>query len=600
MSSPNHKNNILKLMQAAYAYHQKGDMVNAEKYYQQVLGMDPKHPDANQYLALIAHEFGHHDAAIKLLGTSISADPKNPQRHYILGGILDKKELNEKAIKSYQKAIKLKPDFIEALNNLGLVFKKSNQYQDAIQCFKKALYAQKNSPTIWANLANVYKESGQMDLAVEALEKAIDIDPSLTAVYSNLLLALNYNTNTSPDSLFQKHQQWETAYFIRHSKKTYDFTDRQEPKEKLKIGYISPDLHNHSVAYFVEPLLKEHDKNNFEVFAYYNNTKYDAYSKRLESYVDHWQSVIDLSDEQLADKIFEDKIDILVDLAGHSAKNRLGVFARKPAPVQVTWLGYPNTTGLSTIDYRVTDAIADPSGEADKLNSETLIRLKDGFLCYQGNESFPLPDQIPYDKNGFITFGSFNNYVKVTPEVISIWSEILKAVPGSKLIIKSNQLSDKTTNQHCKSLFKKYGIESNRLTLLGFLPNPNDHMGYYRHVDIGLDPFPYNGTTTTFEALWMGVPSITLSGNCHASRVGESILSRIDLQSYIAYDVESYVALAQAKANALDELRALRATLRAKMQSSVLCDEKHFRQALENAFQSMWERYLQTPNNGPQ
>ena len=307
--------------------------------------------------------------------------------------------------------------------------------------------------------------------------------------------------------------------------------------------------------------------------------------------MDHWQNVAQLSDEQLADKVFEDNIDILVDLAGHSANNRLGVFAFKPAPVQVSWLGYPNTSGLSSIDYRITDAIADPVGASDKLNSEVLLRLKDGFLCYQGDESFPLPEQIPYDKNGFITFGSFNNYVKVTPEVINVWSEILKTVPDSKLIIKSNQLSDKITSQSCKALFKKNGIESNRLTLLGFLPNPNDHMTYYSKVDIGLDPFPYNGTTTTFEALWMGVPSITFSGNSHAARVGASILFRIDLQSYIAHNLEDYVALAKTKAHELDELRTLRATIRSAMKHSVLCDEKHFTQEMESTFKTIWKKF---------
>ena len=526
-----------------------------------------------------------------MLGNAIAIDPKNSQRHYILGGILDKTGASEKAIKSYQKAIKLKPDFIEALNNLGLVFKKNNQYQEAIQCFKKALYTHNESPTIWANLGNVYKESGQMALATDALEKAIAIDPSLTAVYSNLLLALNYNANIPPESIFQKHKQWEESYLKAHTKGDYAFTDRHAQQAKLNIGYISPDLHNHSVAYFVEPLLKEHDKKKYEIFAYYNNTKSDPTNKRLRSYVDHWQNVASLSDEQLADKVFEDKIDILVDLAGHSANNRLGVFARKPAPVQVSWLGYPNTSGLSAIDYRITDNIADPIGDSDKFNSETLIRLKDGFLCYRGRDDFLIPEKIPYDKNGYITFGSFNNYVKVTPEVIRAWSDILKAVPDSKLIIKSNQLSDKITKQSCQALFKKNGIALNRLTLLGFLPNPTDHMSYYSKVDIGLDPFPYNGTTTTFEALWMGVPSITFSGNNHASRVGASILSRIDLHSYITHDLEGYIALAKTKANELDELRVLRATLRSKMKSSVLCDEKRFTQELESTFQSIWTKF---------
>jgi predicted O-linked N-acetylglucosamine transferase (SPINDLY family) len=362
---------------------------------------------------------------------------------------------------------------------------------------------------------------------------------------------------------------------------------------KLKIGYVSPDFHTHSVAYFIEPLLKAHNKEEFELFGYYNNSKTDGTSVRLREYFDGWQEVDALSDIALADKIYEDQIDILVDLAGHSANNRLGVLARKPAPIQATWLGYPNTSGLSAVDYRITDVIADPIGESDALNTEKLIRLDDGFLCYQGDSALPVADHIPYDKNGYFTFGSFNNFAKVTSEVIEAWAKILHSVPNAKLIMKSYQLADQSARRNCLSLFEAQGIVSERLIMTGMLANSADHMAYYGEVDLALDPFPYNGTTTTFEALWMGVPTLTYSGNVHACRVGASIVSRIGLEDYVAYSPEDYIALAVKKSSSLNELRQLRRSLRSRMLSSKLCDSAAFAHQIETAYQNMWRVYCQ-------
>jgi predicted O-linked N-acetylglucosamine transferase (SPINDLY family) len=360
---------------------------------------------------------------------------------------------------------------------------------------------------------------------------------------------------------------------------------------KLKIGYVSPDFHTHSVAYFVEPLLKAHDKESFELFAYYNNTKTDHTNTRLKSYFDHWEDVAGIPDSTLADKIYEDQIDILVDLAGHSANNRLGVLAQKPAPIQATWLGYPNTSGLSTVDYRITDAIADPIGESDALNTESLIRLDDGFLCYQGDDSIPVISSIPFDQKGYFTFGSFNNNVKITSEVIKVWADILLSVPNAKLIMKSNQLSDQHTKIRCQEMFSAQGIAPDRLILSGMLPSATDHMAYYGEVDLALDPFPYNGTTTTFEALWMGVPTLTYSGNVHASRVGASILSRVDLDSFITFSIADYVDAAVKHAANPAELRELRPSLRTRMQTSSLCDNNGFAKQIEKAYQYMWDNY---------
>ena len=312
--------------------------------------------------------------------------------------------------------------------------------------------------------------------------------------------------------------------------------------------------------------------------------------KRLMSFSNNWHSIFGVSDTDVVNLIKNDKIDILVDLSGHTGKNRLLVFAQKPAPIQVTWLGYVNTTGLSAIDYRLTDIIADPIGEADDLHSETLLRLPNGFQCYKGDQTVIANVNLPQKSNGYITFGSFNNLSKVTPEVIQVWSKILHAIPNSQLILKGSQLKHDTT-QFIK-LFNKEGISEDQIKLYGMLPNKDDHLKLYNAIDIGLDPFPFNGATTTCEALWMGVPVITLLGDRHVARVGASILTNIGLTDFIAQDIDDYVELAIKMAANTDYLQETRQGLRERMESSPLCNGKSFACDIENAYQDMWNKYV--------
>ena len=592
MSTSSNQSIIDQIMQKAYGLHQQGELSRAEKLYYEVLQLDPKQADANRLLGVIACSFGYFKEASEFLNTAISAKPKFAQNYFIIGEIYKQLFEMDKAISSYKKCIALKPDFIEAYNNLGLIYKSKKMFSDAISCYQNALRQQPNSSFTWSNLGNVLKETGRMEEALQALEKSFSIDPDFSAAYSNYLMALNYVSDKDAEYVYQKHTSWERYCPSSLEGKRFNFQGR-DIKSKLRIAYISPDFHTHSVAYFIEPLLKAHDKKNIEIFGYYNNSVFDETNERIQTYFDQWTNISDMQDKQVADKIFEDEIDILVELAGHSANNSLPILYQKPAPIQVTWLGYPNTTGLSAVDFRITDSLADPEGAADLVHSETLIRLKNGFLCYEGDSKVPVHNEIPYDTNGFFTFGSFNNYVKVTPEVIEAWAQILIAVPKSKLILKSSQFADKDTKGRCIKLFKKQGVSKERLDLVAMLPNPNDHMSFYGQIDLALDPFPYNGTTTTFEALWMGVPTLTLSGKVHASRVGESILSRVGLQSFVSYSKDEYIQLAKLKSESLDDLRNLRVSLRATMMSSPLCDQQDFAKKMENAYRLMWDGYLQ-------
>ena len=357
------------------------------------------------------------------------------------------------------------------------------------------------------------------------------------------------------------------------------------PGRRLRVGYVSPDLHTHSVAYFFEGVLAAHDPAAVETVCYHCGTISDATTARMRAAAHLWRDVPTLDDAELAARIREDRIDILVDLAGHTRDNRLGVFQRKPAPIQVTWIGYPNTTGLETIDYRITDAVADPPGEADALHTERLVRLQRGFLCYRPPEDTPDVPPRPCarpDARG-IAFGSFNNLSKLGPGVVDAWSTILARTPGSRLVLKASGLGSDAARQRVLERFASRGIDPARIQTMPATPTRNAHLDLYRHVDIGLDTFPYNGTTTTCEALWMGVPVVAFAGDRHAARVGASLLHRIGLDELVARDVDGYVALACALAQDPARIAALGQGLRQRMRQSPLCDAAPFARDLEAA-----------------
>ena len=312
------------------------------------------------------------------------------------------------------------------------------------------------------------------------------------------------------------------------------FPNKREIERRLKIGYVSPDFCQHSVAYFIEPLLRAHERQAVEVFCYADVTRPDSVTARLRGYADHWLITVGRSDDELAERILTDSIDILVDLAGYTSKNRLGVFARKAAPVQVSWLGYPNTTGLAAMDYRLVDAVTDPVGEADAWASETLVRVDGGFLCYGSGKDVPKPTVPPCLTSRTVTFGSFNNPAKLSDATLDTWARLLERLPKTRLLLKGKPLGDAATRSFFLSRLAERGVAPERVELVAWLSNEAMHLALYDRVDIALDPFPYNGTATTCEALWMGVPVVTLLGDRHAGRVGASLLTQVGFTDWIA------------------------------------------------------------------
>jgi predicted O-linked N-acetylglucosamine transferase (SPINDLY family) len=369
-------------------------------------------------------------------------------------------------------------------------------------------------------------------------------------------------------------------------------SNSRDPARRLRIGYVSPDFRAHAVANFFEPLLSCHDRSQFFIACYSNCPAPDAVTRRIESAADLFRDITALDDAAAADLIRSDGIDVLVDLAGHTARNRLLCFARKPAPVQVTYLGYPDTTGLSAIDARFTDALADPP-HTDIYHSESLIRLPAPFLCYQPPVDAPSPAPPPMLANGYITFGSFNNFTKLNRQTIKLWAQLLKSVLTARLLLKADALADPLVAESARAAFAPHGIPAQRLTLSGFVPTTAGNLDFYRNIDIALDPSPYNGTTTTCEALLMGVPVVTLAGQTHVSRVGVSLLTGVELTSLISTDADDYIRRAAVLAVDVNQLTTLRETLRARLLRSPLADAGRLAANIESAYRTLFSQWCQ-------
>jgi predicted O-linked N-acetylglucosamine transferase (SPINDLY family) len=374
------------------------------------------------------------------------------------------------------------------------------------------------------------------------------------------------------------------------------FVRDRDPERKLRIGYVSADFREHPANYFFEPLLKLHDRQTFEVFAYYNLAQGDNITARLKQEFDHWRDVHVLSDGAVANLIEADEIDILVDLAGHTGHSRLLVFARKPAPVQVTWLGYPATTGMVAMDYRITDSYAEPPGMTEHLNAETLWRLPEIFCCYAAHENSPdVIDHPPFEDNGHITFGCFNNFAKVTNPVLETWARILAQATESRLLLEILGLESPKFRAEVETRLQRCGLPLDRVILEP--RKRSNQFVLYNRIDIALDPFPCAGGTTSFDTMWMGVPFITLAGEHFVSRMGVTILANAGMPELIAKNTDEYVSLAVNLALDKDRLRFLRHDLRQKVAASPLMNQPAFARNMEAAYREMWRKWCATQSD---
>ena len=548
---------ILVQYALAQVYRQGHQLEQAVECYQAVLKLQPNHRDTLYFYAQCLDEFGNHNVAFEQVSLLLNLYPKDLEALILRGTLHQNDGRLTEAKKDFETVLSMDKTNIAAQHNLASIYLNQRLYQQAMQTYQAILSSKgKHASTLSASL-----------------------------------MLYNYTNNFSLEQSYEAHKRFEkqlepttvqpTSRKILHGKVGQG--------RRIKIGFVSADFFYHSVAYFFLPLIQHLDKARFEVFCYYNNIREDQYTQDIRSHADHWYQCSGDTAVGLYKQIDSDQIDVLIDLSGHSRGHCLEVFAKRAAPLQISWLGYPNTSGLKEMDVRFVDAYTDPLPESQCFYTETLNHLP-SFLCYQAPDNAPDVGESAFEKNGYITFGSFNNLVKVTDEVLAVWARILQQVTDSRLILKSSQLEDQETRDGVLRVFEQAGIQSERIQLLARIENPEDHLTLYNEIDIGLDPFPYNGTTTSFEALWMGVPVITSIGDRHAARVGYSIMSHLELNDciadrYVNHDV--YVETARALASNKDRLKTLKEGLRERLANSILCDAQKFTQNFESAVENL-------------
>jgi predicted O-linked N-acetylglucosamine transferase (SPINDLY family) len=569
-------------------FKEQGRHEEAIEHYKKAIGLKADYAEAHDNLGRAFQDLARLDDALECYRKAISLKSDFVDAYNNLGLVLNDKGRLDEAEASFRKALHLRPNCLDAYNNLGFALKAQGRLNEAIECYRKAIQLKPEFAPAHNNLGRVFKSQGRINDALECFQKALQLRPDAAVSHSNILFCLHCDDQVDSVRLFSEHKRWAEYHGSTVVATTQTHGNDRALDRRLRIGYVSPDFRTHSVAYFIEPVIASHNRADFEIFCYSNVVNFDAVTTRLRGLVEHWRDIIGVSDEKAAEVIREDKIDILVDLAGHTSGNRLLLFARKPVPIQVTYLGYPNTTGLPTIDYRITDSLADPPGTTDHLCVEKLFRLPKSFLCYRPPQETPSVSTLPAIRTGNITFGSFNNRTKLTPTMIGLWSQILKSIPNARLVLKSGPLFDAETRELLEKMFVQHGISQDQLRLLSYVPSKYEHFDCYNSIDIGLDTFPYNGTTTTCEAMWMGVPVISLAGETHASRVGMSLLSDVGLSDFIAECDEDYLQKAVALANDLERLQSLRVSLRSMMSNSSLMDARSFTDSLEKAYRQMW------------
>ena len=574
-------------LQKALKRYNAGMFQEAETLIESYLKRYPKDGEALNLAGLIAYQYRHYDSAIQLLQSAIQLNDRDPRYHNNLGVARKDSGDLKGAIRCFHKAIELNPDYSDASFNLGCTYQALRELSSAIDWFNNTLVRNPAHHQSYNNKACTYKDQGRIKDAIAVYQEIIQRKLNNAVYDSNLLFTLNYLEDIDPEAVFRHHLEWAARYAPEEDHISRNYPNDAIPNRRLRVGYVSADFCAHSVAYFMFPVILGHDRKQIEVYCYADVAKPDEVTQALKTNAEHWKNIYGMSDDLVFQCIQQDHIDILVDLAGHSANNRMKLFARKPAPIQVSYLGYPNTTGLAAMDYRITDAIADPPGITDRYYTEKLIRLHEGFLCYHPSDGSPDVLDPPCLENGYITFGSFNNRAKINSKTIVLWSDLLSKVPDSRLILKSSLEMDRDARQQLLSLFVQKGIAASRIEILPYL-SFREHLKQYQRVDIALDTFPYNGTTTSCEALWMGVPVLALAGDSHASRVGASILSHLGLTEWIVASIDDYAKISAMLASDIENLKYLRRTLREKFQNSPLMDRKSFVLKLETAYRRMW------------
>jgi predicted O-linked N-acetylglucosamine transferase (SPINDLY family) len=571
------------------AQRKQNRFAEAVMSYRQALRLQPAWAEAHNKLGLALAAQGKLDEALAAFEEAVRLQPDYAEAHSNLGNVFSLQRKLPEAIARYQQAVRIRPEYAQAHNNLGVALRSLGRLDEAVESLQQAIRLRPNDADAHSNLGIALAHQGRPAEARASFEQALRLKPDFAGAHSNLLFLANYDPQADAEALFAEHRRWESMHGQVPARRVHG-NDRR-PERRLRVGYVSPDFCKHPVAYFVEPILAHHRPEQVETICYTEVPFPDAVTARLRALAHGWRSTCGLTDAQVADLIRGDGIDILVDLAGHSAGSRLRAFAYKPAPVQVTYLGYPNTTGLTTVDYRLTDAVADPPDEPVR-HTEDLVRLPGAFCCYAPPTEAPDVTALPAQKAGYLTFGSLHNVNKLNAPVLDLWSTILQALPSARLLVYRHTLTGSARDNLHEQLMQR-GIAGERLDLRH--QAAGGHLAVYGEVDVSLDVFPWSGHTTACESLWMGVPVLTLYGTRHAGRMASSALSQLRLADWIAPTPEAFLARAVQLAADLEGLALLRSRLRDLMRGSPLCDGPAFVRRLEDAYRTMWRRWCAAP-----
>lgn len=568
----------------------QGKWAQARSTCQRFIQSNPADPSLQAWMAEILSMLDEPAQAIFYAQRAAALQPKDG-RHLLRLAMLSLRVSNsDDALRHANAAVKLDDRNFAARRILSTVLTTRGQHMQAIEACKVDGQIPPNEPSLIACACGALLATGQSEQAVRLYRDAATRFPRDTMLASNLCNALNYMPGISDEEVIQTHRRYGELLAPMGTPTPGPASD-PKPDRRLRVGVISPDLHRHSVAFFLLGLFEHLPRERMELVVFDTGATghADAITRRLRSHAAAWREIGTISWADFIRTIQNDRIDVLIELSGHTPFHTLELMSRRPAPVQITYLGYPGTTGVSSIDYRIVDSITDPPPHADAFATEKLLRLDPCFLCFTPPDEAPAVEPPPSAKNGFITFGSFNSSMKLNDELLRLWKRVLDAVPHSRLLLKAMNFKDEELRQAVVARLASLGLDASRVAVEGPNKEPGTHLAQYSRLDIALDTYPYHGTTTTCEALHMGVPVVSLVGTRHVSRVGASLLHAVGLDELACADADAYVTTAASLAGDTRRLLDLRTTLRARMLASLLCDARGFAQRFEACVRTAWQ-----------
>jgi predicted O-linked N-acetylglucosamine transferase (SPINDLY family) len=569
--------------------HAHGEYAEAVGWIQKALHLKPDYPEAENNLGCAWQALGKFDEAMACYERALKLRPGDPTTYNNLGTAWHAQGDITAAVSCLEQAIRTRPDYAEAESNLGCVWQTPGKLDEAMACYERALQLRPDDAKAHTNQGTAWQAIGEADRAIACYERALRCDPEFVTARQDLLYTLQYREPARLAELQAAHAEFERCHGAPQRATWRPHPNSRDPQRPLRLGFLSPDLGLHPVGCFLIRALENLDRQQYAVVCYNDRTQADALTLRLQQASSAWREVFGMSTERLAEQIRADRIDLLFDLAGHTKHNRLLVFARKPAPIQLTWIGYVGTTGLAAMDYLVADRYHVPT-DAEPYYTERILRLPDDYVCFEPPAAAPPVGPVPAAERGQVTFGSLNNPAKISTAAVALWSQILHRVAGSRLVLKYRGLGSQLASSRLCSLFAAQGIEANRLELLDWSPY-RESLSTYARIDVALDTLPYSGGLTTCESLWMGVPVVTCPGESFASRHSFSHLSNVGMTETIARDREEYMEIACRLAGDLSHLADLRANLRQRMASSPLCDGQRFAANLGQLLREAWRRW---------